>query len=82
MFGSFPITLFLTLEFYDIYRFVDKIGSEDQYRYSPWPFRAANPAPYQTGEIVGVLATAVSASLVIALTDYFIGRAREKRSER
>lgn len=80
--GSFPITLFLTLEAFDIYRYIDNSGEPDQYRYTPWPFRSANPAPYAPPEIMGILVTAASASLLIAVADYIIGRAKEKRSER
>ena len=82
MFGSFPITLFLTLEVFDIYRYIDNIGNPEQYRYTPFPFRAANPYPYSSTEIAGILITAASTSLVIAVTDYIIGRIKENRSER
>jgi hypothetical protein len=82
MFGSFPITLFLTLQAYDIYRYIDNIGNPELYRYTPWPFRSANPFPYSSGEIIGIVAGAVSTSLLIALTDYIIGRARENRAQR
>ena len=82
MLGSFPITLFLTLEVFDIYRYIDHFDEEDRYRYTPWPYRSPEPAPYSSGEIAGILITAVSASVLIAAADYFIGRAKEKRSER
>jgi len=82
MFGSFPITLFVTLEAFDIYRYIDNIGNPEAYRYTPWPFRSAYPAPYESSEIVGMLVTAASASLLIAVADYIIGRAKEKRPER
>jgi hypothetical protein len=82
MFGTFPITLFLTLEVFDIYRYIDNIGNPEQYRYTPWPFRAVNPFPYEPNEIKGILITAASASLLMAVADYIIGRVKEKRSER
>jgi hypothetical protein len=82
MFGSFPITLFLTLEAFDIYRYIDHYGDSDVYRYTPWPYRSPDPAPYSSGEIAGILVTAVSASMLIAAADYIIGKAKEKRSER
>jgi hypothetical protein len=82
MLGSFPITLFLTLEVYDIYRYIDNIGSSELYRYTPWPVRSPDPAPYNSGEIAGILLTAVTASLLIAVADAVVGRIREKHTER
>ena len=81
MLGSFPITLFLTLEGFDIYRFAVNYGEPDAYRYTFWPYRSADPAPYSSAEITGILVTALSASLLIAVADYFIGRAKQKRPE-
>ncbi len=82
MLGSFPLTLFLTLEVFDIYRFIDNYGTPDSYKYVFWPYRSSEPAPYSSGEKMGILVTALSASLVIAVADYIIGTAKEKRSER
>ena len=82
MLGSFPITFFLTLEAFDVYRFIDHRGDEDSYRYGFWPYRSADPAPYSSGEIGAIVATALSASLLIAVADYIIGRAKQKRPER
>ena len=82
MLGSFPLTLFLTLEVFDIYRFIDNYGTPDSYKYVFWPYRSSDPAPYSPREKTGILVTALSASLVIAVADYIIGRAKEKRSER
>ena len=82
MLGSFPITLFLTLEGFDIYRFAVNRTEPDAYRYAFWPYRSANPAPYSSAEITGILVTALSASLLIAVADYFVGRAKQKRPER
>ena len=82
MLGSFPFTLFLTLEGFDIYRFAVNYREPDAYRYAFWPYRSPDPAPYSSREVTGIIITALSASLLIAVTDYFIGRAREKRPER
>jgi len=82
MLGSFPITFFLTLEVFDIYRFIDHYRDDDYYRYGFWPYRSADPAPYSSGQIGGIIVTALSASLLIAVTDYIIGRAKQKRPER
>jgi len=82
MFGSFPITLFLTLEVFDIYRYIDHYSDPDLYRYTPWPIRSADPAPYERREIAGILVSAVSASMLIAVADYIIGKAKENRPKR
>jgi hypothetical protein len=82
MLGSFPLTLFLTLEGFDIYRYIVHYGEPESYQYVFWPNRSSSPAPYSSGEIAGIVVTALSASLLIAVTDYIIGRAREKRPER
>lgn len=82
MLGSFPLTLFLTLEGFDIYRFAVNRGEPDSYKYAFWPYRSPDPAPYSSREVTGIIVTALSASLLIAITDYIIGRARQKRPER
>jgi hypothetical protein len=79
MIGSFPITLFLTLEAFDIYRYIYHDGDPD---YLPWPYRPPNPVPYERNEIAGILVTAISVSFLITVADYLVGRAKEKRSER
>ena len=77
--GSFPITLFLSLEIYDTYRYIISGGD---YLYAPWPFRPPNAAGYDTNENIGIIVSAVSVSLLIAVIDYMIGRRGEKRSAR
>jgi len=42
----------------------------------------SDPVPYERREIAGILVTAVSASMLIAVADYIIGKAKEKRPER
>ena len=79
LFGSFPITLFLSLEVYDTYRF---IKNDRNYQYAPWPFRPPDAAGYSNPENIGILLSAASVSLLIAVADYLIGRSREKRLER
>ncbi len=77
LFGSFPLTLFLSFETYDIYRFFAN-GRQPQYR--PWPARPPDAVVYQDWETAGVLITAVSLSLTLALTDFLIGKASERRA--
>ena len=76
--GSLPFTLFFTLEAYDLYRYA---SNDFQPAYSPWPFRRPGAAPYTREESVGVFVSALGVSLLFAVTDYVIGRIREKRAE-
>ncbi len=77
LFGSFPLTLFLSYETYDIYRF---FANDRLPQYRPWPARPPDAVAYQDWETAGVLITAVSLSLSLALTDYLIGKAHERRA--
>ena len=77
LFGSFPLTLFFSYEVYDIYRF---FANDMLPQYRPWPTRPADAVDYEDWETVGVLVTAVSLSLTLALTDYLIGKALERRA--
>ena len=77
LFGSFPLTLFLSYEAYDIYRF---FANDMLPQYRPWPARPPDAVVYQDWETTGVLVTAVSLSLAMALTDYLIGKALERRA--
>jgi len=82
MLGSFPLSLFLTMEVYDIYRYVSFRGDPDQYRYAPWPFRPPDAAGYSSSENLGIFLGALSASLLVAVADYIVGRVREQQAER
>lgn len=73
--GSIPFTMFLAIEIFDIYRYVSMDFNPD---YAPWPFRGS--APYELEEKFGVIVTAVSFSVCIAIIDYIIMRVnREKK---
>ncbi len=76
MFGSIPLTILLSYFSYRIIRF----GIHDwdtNYR----PFGNPSSPDFTTREHVGILITASSISVVIAIIDYAIGRAQEKRLE-
>ena len=77
LFGSFPLTLFLSYETYDIYRY---FANDRLPQYRPWPARPPDAVAYQDWETAGVLITAVSLSVSLALTDYLIGKALERRA--
>lgn len=74
--GSLPLSLFLSFETYDIYRF---FAHELKSEYAPWPFRRPGSEPYTTAETVGVLVSALSISFLIALSDFIIGKIIERR---
>ncbi len=70
-FGSIPFTLFFSFEFFDLYRY---FTNEMNPAYNPWPFRSYNYVPYTDEEKIGVLIASLSASLSIAIADYFLGK--------
>lgn len=75
MFGSIPITILLSYFTYNFIRFGTH-GWDSEYR----PFGNPNKPDYTTREHIGVLITACSISVSIALADYIIGKVREKRA--
>ncbi len=79
LFGSLPISLFVTFEAYDLGRF---FTHDRRLEYAPWPFRPPNAEPYSKEETIGVLVTAVSISLALAVADYLVGRIVAKRAAR
>lgn len=69
--GSFPITLFLTLESYDLYRY---FGSNFNPGYAPWPFNTGSALNLSAQEQTWIIVTSVSLSLTVAVVDFMIGR--------
>jgi hypothetical protein len=84
--GSFPFSLFLTLEVYDTYRFFTPQGNPPQTfntTYAPWPFGSGAAAAYDPKtEVPWLLISAVSLSLVVSGIDFLIGRLREQAEHR
>ena len=76
MLGTFPITLFLSLGTYDIYRFAASGGAPE---YAPWPFRPPGAVGYTGKETLGIFLSAISTSVLIAAADYIVGRVKAKR---
>ena len=72
--GSFPISLFVTLEVYDTYRYVTRGFSPGD---APWPLGSSVAASYTAGETALIAVSAISLSLAIAGVDFLIGRARD-----
>jgi hypothetical protein len=79
LFGSFPFTLFFTFETYDTYRFFAN-GMDPSF--TPWPMRPGSAQVYTDDEKKKVALTAVSLSLLIAVTDFIIGRIHERAARR
>jgi hypothetical protein len=83
--GSFPITLFLTLEVYDTYRYVTPQGPSQQRfnpGYAPWPLGTGTSAGYSAQETAWLAVSAISLSVVIAGIDFLIGRLNEPSAGR
>jgi hypothetical protein len=74
--GSFPFTYFFTLEGYDLYRYTSQGFNP---LYAPWPFIPASDIIYSDQEKIGLIVTAISASLLVAVADYLIGVFSENR---
>jgi len=73
--GSFPFTLFATLEAYDMVRYVSNNFGPS---YAPWPFGSGTPVSYSAEETLWLAASAVSLSMVIAGIDFLLGRINER----
>ena len=73
--GSFPFTLFFTLEAYDSWRYASSNFSPG---YAPWPFGSGTAVSYSADETVWIVASSVSLSMVIAGIDFLIGRVNER----
>lgn len=69
--GSFPITLFLTLESYDMYRY---FNTGFNVTYAPWPFNTGSTLNLTAQEQTWILVSALSLSLTVAVIDFMIGR--------
>ena len=73
--GSFPFTLFFTLEAYDSLRYASNGFNPS---YAPWPFGSASAVTYSSEETLWIVFSALSLSAVIAGIDFLIGRANER----
>jgi hypothetical protein len=77
--GSFPFSLFLTLEVYDTYRYVTRGFNPS---FAPWPLGSSIATSYSAQETAWLAVSAVSLSLVIAGIDFLIGRLNEPSTSR
>jgi len=85
-FGSLPFTLFYTFEAYDSGRDLASGFDADGFDalLAPWPFRpgAQIGAGYTAAEKGWLIASALVASLGVAVADYLIVHRPEKREDR
>jgi hypothetical protein len=73
--GSFPFTLFATLEAYDTVRYVTNNFGPG---YAPWPFGSGTAVSYTAEETVWLAVSAISLSMVISGIDFLLGRINER----
>jgi len=77
--GSFPFSIFFTLEVYDTYRYVNHNFSS---AYAPWPLGSGGSAvAYSTTETAWLAASAISLSIVIAGIDWIVGLVNERSAK-
>lgn len=76
--GSYPFTLFLSLEVYDTLRYASNGFNPS---YAPWPFGSASAVSYSGEETLWIALSAVSLSMVIAGLDFLIARANERPAQ-
>jgi hypothetical protein len=72
--GSFPFSLFFTLEIYDMVRYASNNFTP---AYAPWPLGSSASVSYSGEETLWVALSAVSLSVIIAGIDFLIGRVNE-----
>jgi hypothetical protein len=79
MFGSLPLSIFLAIETYEIYRYAQHYPDAD---YAPWPFRKHGGMPFSSRESTGIFLSALGFSFLIAATDFIIGRFQGRGNDR
>ena len=75
--GAFPIAYIFTQLGYSLYRYAGH-GWSSEYA----PLGNPNRAAYTEAETIGVLIGAASASVLVGVADYLIGRVRARRAQR
>ena len=67
--GVFPLSLFVTLEVYDSYRYVSNNFAPN---YAPWPFGSGTAVTYSPSETLWLAASTISLSLTVAGIDFIL----------
>jgi len=70
MLGSLPLSIFLAIETYEIYRYVQH---DREPEYAPWPFRRHGGVDFSSQESTGIFLSALGFSFLIAAADFIIG---------
>lgn len=80
--GSFPITMILSGLTYQLGRFAyqSAVAGEPRSEYAPWFFSTGTGPRYNNEERIGLIVSAATLSIGVALLDYVLGR-REKARE-
>jgi hypothetical protein len=73
--GSYPFSLFFTLEVYDTVRYVSNNFGPG---YAPWPFGSGTAVSYTGEETLWLVASSISLSMVISGIDFLLGRVNER----
>jgi len=69
--GSLPITLFASLETYDLYRY---FHTGLNAAFAPWPFNTGQTLNLTAQEETWIVVSAVGLSLTVAVVDFMLGR--------
>ncbi len=69
--GSLPITLFFSLESYDLYRYFNTGFDAAN---APWPFNTGSTLNLTPQEETFIVVSAVGLSLTVAVIDFMLGR--------
>lgn len=78
--GSIPFTMFYTITILDYYQRFNLWASNDfAWESAPWSINSQNLVPYNLEEKVGIVITAVSFSVCIAIIDYIIVRVNRNK---
>jgi hypothetical protein len=77
--GVFPLSLFVTLEVYDTWRYVAN-GLKPVY--APWPFGSGAAASYSASETLWLAVSALSLSLTVSGIDFLLGKLSDDSARR
>jgi len=76
-FGSFPIMVFFSKLFLDIYRTAAHNWDNS---YAPWPFTGPHSVSFTSDEVKLMFGVAALASVLVSVTDHFIIRHKRKKA--
>jgi hypothetical protein len=79
MLGSMPLSIFLAIETYEIYRYTQHYPDRD---YAPWPFRRHGGVDFSSEESIGIFISALGFSFLIAAADFIIGKFQGRDNDR